>query len=91
MINSSYPILNVFSSFGFIRLANPKCAPVRQLYTSVKCSETFVSGVILNGKQIKVSQHYFEEPILQPRSAISDRREADLTGLKGTSNLLLHL
>ena len=88
MINSSYQIFNVFSSFGFLRLAS---APVRQLYTSVKCSETFVSGVILNGKQIKVSQHYFEEPILQPRSAISDRREADLTGLKGTSNLLLHL
>ena len=55
----------------------------RLINVSVKRNETFLSGVMLKGKQIKVAQHYFEEPVLQPRSATNQRREADLTGLKG--------
>ena len=55
----------------------------RSIHLSARAKETFVSGVVLKGRQIKVSQHYFEEPVLQPRSATNQRREADLTGLKG--------
>ena len=55
----------------------------RSIHLSARVKETFVSGVVLKGRQIKVSQHYFEEPVLQPRSATNQRREADLTGLKG--------
>ena len=55
----------------------------RTIHLSAQNKETFVSGVMLKGRQIRVSQHYFEEPVLQPRSATNQRREADLTGLKG--------
>ena len=55
----------------------------RKIHLSSQHRETFISGVSLKGKQIKIAQHYFEEPVLQPRSATRCRREADLTGLKG--------
>ena len=54
----------------------------RGMKLSSKQHDTFESGVMLNGKQIRVAQHYFEEMVEQPRSVLSDRREADLTGLK---------
>jgi len=62
---------------GFTRVS-------RKIHLSFPYGETFLSGVSLKGKQIKIAQHYFEEPVLQPRSATRGRREADLTGLKGT-------
>ena len=71
--------------FGFRKIST---ISIKQLRRHIQISairrETFLSGVVLKGKQIKVSQHYFEEPVLQPRSATNQRREADLTGLKGT-------
>ena len=71
--------------FGFREICSIR---IKQLRRHIQISpirrETFLSGVVLKGKQIKVSQHYFEEPVLQPRSATNQRREADLTGLKGT-------
>lgn len=36
----------------------------------------------VNGKSIKISQHFFDKPIDQPRVIIDNRRAADITGLK---------
>ena len=87
LINSS-PSFHHYATHGFIRFScaintNYRKVCWRKLNLSSQCNETFLSGILLNGKQIKVLQHYFEEPVLQPRSLKGDRREADLTGLKG--------
>ena len=42
-----------------------------------------LSTIKVNGKQIKIDQHYFEAPVRQPRPPKGQRRVADLTGLKG--------
>ena len=89
-INSSSSF-HLFSAYGFARLGfaiitGVQKSGVRKLNISSQCNESFLSGVSLNGKQIKVLQHYFEEPVLQPRPPKGGRREADLTGLKGRLN-----
>ena len=57
----------------------------RHINQDVKCS-----SVSVNGKNIKIYQHYFDQPVAQPRSPEGQRRIADLTGLKGiTSTIIL--
>ena len=85
MFTMSTQLSSILSGrFGFRKISS---ISIKQLRRHIQLSairrETFLSGVMLKGKQIKVSQHYFEEPVLQPRSATNQRREADLTGLKG--------
>ena len=69
-------------AFIFKKLFTADMCVWRGMKLSSKQHDTFESGVMLNGKQIRVAQHYFEEMVEQPRSVLSDRREADLTGLK---------
>lgn len=83
MINNSSWIFKPCAAFGCKLLINGPTRVTRKIHISHQHGETFLSGVSLKGKQIKIAQHYFEEPVLQPRSATSGRREADLTGLKG--------
>ena len=86
-INSSSLSFLVSIGFGLRKVCVETGSKLnRQIHLSSSQNETFLSGVVLKGKQIKVCQHYFEEPVLQPRSATNQRREADLTGLKGLYN-----
>ena len=47
------------------------------------------SSISVNGKNIKIYQHYFDQPVPQPRSPKGQRRIADLTGLKGNTTITL--
>ena len=50
-----------------------------------------LSDLWIKGKQIKINQHYFENPVQQPKPPKGQRRVADLTGLKGNFvSKLLH-
>ena len=84
MISHSSWTFNPFAALSYKLLINGPTRVTRKIHLSFPYGETFLSGVSLKGKQIKIAQHYFEEPVLQPRSATRGRREADLTGLKGT-------
>merc|ERR1719414_1388181 len=82
-INSSSLSFLVSIGFGLRKVCVQTGSKLnRRIHLSSSQNETFLSGVVLKGKQIRVSQHYFEEPVLQPRSTTNQRREADLTGLK---------
>ena len=37
----------------------------------------------VEGKEIRINEHYFDQPVPQPRPPKGHRRVADLTGLKG--------
>ena len=82
-MSSLFSKLRSFAFFGCKTKIETHTPLARALQVSSQYMETFVSGVSLRGRQIKITQHYFEEPVLQPRSGIITRREADLTGLKG--------
>ena len=56
----------------------------RHFNQDVKCST-----VSVNGKSIKIYQHYFDQPVAQPRSPEGQRRIADLTGLKGITTTII--
>ena len=56
----------------------------RHFNQDVKCS-----SVSVNGKNIKIYQHYFDQPVAQPRSPEGQRRIADLTGLKGITTTII--
>lgn len=47
------------------------------------------SSISVHGKNIKIYQHYFDEPVAQPRSPKGQRRIADLTGLKGSTTIVI--
>ena len=47
------------------------------------------SSISVNGKNIKIYQHYFDQPVPQPRSPKGQRRIADLTGLKGSTTIII--
>jgi hypothetical protein len=40
------------------------------------------SRVEVDGKEIRIVEHYFDQPVPQPRPPKGNRRAADLTGLK---------
>ena len=56
----------------------------RHFIQDVKCS-----SVSVNGKNIKIYQHHFDQPVAQPRSPEGQRRIADLTGLKGITTTII--
>ena len=47
------------------------------------------SSISVNGKKIKIYQYYFDQPVAQPRSPKGQRRIADLTGLKGSTAIII--
>ena len=48
-----------------------------------------LSTLTINGNRIKITQHYFDQPVKQPRPPKGQRRIADLTGLKGNFDLVI--
>ena len=71
------------SSF-IIAAQNFSCNSRLNIYSTCHFqSNEKLSAIKVNGKQIKIEQHYFEAPVRQPRPPIGQRRVADLTGLKG--------
>ena len=50
---------------------------------SSKSGDELVTSLSLTGTGVKIYEHYFENPVAQPRPPSGNRRVADLTGLKG--------
>ena len=70
---------------GFI-IARQNFSSNSSLQISFSCclqSNEKLATIKVNGKQIKIGQHYFETSVRQPRPPKGQRRVADLTGLKG--------
>ena len=58
----------------------------RNISVSTSCNDQEnekLSTLTINGNRIKIAQHYFDQPVKQPRPPKGRRRIADLTGLKG--------
>ena len=58
----------------------------RSINVSTSCNDQInetLSTLTINGNRIKIAQHYFDQPVKQPRPPKGQRRIADLTGLKG--------
>ena len=89
-----------FDIYKYSNLKVALIAKVQKHFLSVhKCSassQSFektcnLSCFEVNGKQIRIAQHYFDTPVEQPRAPKGRRRLADLSGLKGRLTLVLLL